>query len=343
MSAKPRIRFSVIGLNHYHVYMQIDSLLKGGGELVSCWAKEPELRAVFKEKYPDAKLASSEKEVLEDETIQLVTGAGIPNERAPIGIRVMQHGKDYLVDKAGFTDLGQLAEARKVQKETKRIYSVYYVERLESASTIHAAELARKGAIGKVVQTIGLGPHQLNAPKRPDWFFRKAQYGGILTDIASHQADQFLYLTGSTKAEVKYARVANNAHPEFPELEDFGEANFLGDGGSGYIRVDWYTPDGLKTWGDGRLIVLGTEGYIEVRKYADIAHRPGEDHLIVVDKKETRYVNCQGMPLPFGEQLVFDVVNRTETANDQELCFLASELALKAQAMAEGHGNSKKS
>jgi predicted dehydrogenase len=342
MPAKPRVRFSVIGLNHYHVYMQIETLLAAGGELVSCWAKEPELRAAFSEKYPDAKLASSEKEVLEDESIPLVTGAGIPNERAPIGIRVMEHGKDYLVDKAGFTDLNQLAEVRSVQKKTKSIYSVYYAERLESASTIHAAELVRKGAIGKVVQTIGLGPHQLNAPKRPDWFFRKAQYGGILTDIASHQADQFLYLTGSTSAEVMYARVANNAHPEHPELEDFGEANFLGNGGSGYIRVDWYTPDGLKTWGDGRLIVLGTEGYIEVRKYVDIAHRSGEDHLILVDKKDTRYINCQGMPLPFGTQLLHDVVERSETANGQELCFLASELALKAQAMAEQFDRDKR-
>jgi predicted dehydrogenase len=226
---------------------------------------------------------------------------------------------------------------RAVQKETGRIYSVFYVERLENAATVHAAELVKKGAIGKVVQTIGLGPHRLNAPTRPEWFFRKAQYGGILTDIASHQADQFLYITGSRSAEVVHASVANNAHPEHPELEDFGEALFKGDGGSGYMRVDWYTPDGLNTWGDGRLIILGTEGYIEARKYCDVAHRPGENHLILVDKKETRYINCQGMSTPFGSQFVQDVLDRTETAMSQDLCFLASELALTAQAKAEAN------
>jgi predicted dehydrogenase len=308
--------------------------MQAGAKLVSFFAKEPELCAQFVEKFPDVPKARSEEEILENTSIQLVTGASIPNERAPLGIRVMQHGKDYLVDKAGFTDLDQLAEARAIQRDTGRIYSVFYVERLENAATIHAASLVQAGAIGKVVQTIGLGPHRLNAPTRPDWFFRKAQYGGILTDIASHQADQFLYITGSRSAEVAHAEVANHAHPEYPELEDFGEVLFKGDKGNGYVRVDWYTPDGLNTWGDGRLIVLGTEGYIEVRKYCDVAGRSGEDHLIIVDQKETRYINCQGMPAPHGDQLVRDIVDRTETAMSQEHCFLASELALTAQAKA---------
>jgi predicted dehydrogenase len=210
-----------------------------------------------------------------------------------------------------------------------------YSERLENRATVRAAELVRAGAIGRVVQTVGLGPHRMNVKQRPAWFFERARYGGILCDIASHQADQFLFFTGSKRAEVAFAQIGNLHHPEYPEFEDFGDLVLRGDGGTGYIRVDWFTPDGLSTWGDGRLTILGTEGFIEVRKNVDIAGRPGESHLFLVDHKETRYIDCSEQKLPYGEQLVDDVLNRTETAMSQEHCFLAMELVLSAQKNAQ--------
>jgi predicted dehydrogenase len=330
----PKIRFGVIGLNHGHINGQTTAVIRGGGELVSVYAKEPDLLAQFTKRFPQAKVAKSEAEILEDKGIQLVVSASIPNERAPLGVRVMQHGKDFMVDKPGITTLEQLAEARRVQAETKRIYSIMYSERLENRATVKAGELVQAGAIGRVLQTIGLGPHRLNAKTRPAWFFERERYGGILCDIASHQADQFLFFTGSTRADVVAAQVGNLAHPQWPGLEDFGDMMVRGDGGTGYIRVDWFTPDGLATWGDGRLTILGTEGFIEIRKNIDIAGRPGGSHLFLTDQKSTRYIDCTDQPLPYGEQLVNDVVNRTETAMPQAHCFLATELVLKAQKAA---------
>ncbi len=330
-----KIRFAVIGVNHGHINSQTSAVLGGGGELVSIYAKEPDLAAAFVKRFPQARLARSEQEILEDATIQLVVSAAIPDERAPLGIRVMQHGKDYMADKPGITTLAQLAEVRRVQAETKRIYSISYSERFENRATVKAAELVKAGAIGRVVQTIGLGPHRMTAPSRPAWFFDKARYGGILCDIGSHQADQFLYFTGSTTAEVVSAQVGNVHNQQYPAFEDFGDTTVRGNGGTGYIRVDWFTPDGLATWGDGRLTVLGTDGYIEVRKNIDIAGRSGGSHLFLVDQKETRYIDPSTVPLPYGEQLVNDVVNRTETAMSQAHCFLATELILKAQAQAQ--------
>jgi predicted dehydrogenase len=330
----PKIKFSVIGLNHGHINGQTRAVLRGGGELVSFFAKEPELIEGFSKNFPQAKLARSEQEILEDKSIQLIVSASIPNERAPLGIRVMKHGKDFMVDKPGITGLEQLAEVRRVQEQTHRIYSIMYSERLENAATIKAGELVKAGAIGKVVQTIGMGPHRTNLKTRPGWFFERQRYGGIICDIASHQFDQFLFFTGSTKAEVIASQVGNLNHPQYPGLEDFGDATLHGNQGSGYIRVDWFTPDGLGTWGDGRLTILGTDGYIEIRKNIDIAGRPGGNHLFLVDQKSTQYIDCKNVPLPYGEQLVNDIVNRTETAMSQTHCFLATELALKAQAQA---------
>jgi predicted dehydrogenase len=329
-----RIKFSVIGLNHPHINSQTDAVVRGGGELIAVYAKEPDLAAAFVKRFPQAKSAASEREILESD-VQLVLSAAIPDERAPLGIRVMQHGKDYMSDKPGVTSLEQLAEVRRVQARTGRIYSIMYSERLENRATVKAGELVKAGAIGRVVQTVGLGPHRMTLNTRPDWFFDKARYGGILCDIAAHQADQFLFFTGSTQADVVAAQVGNVHHPQYPKFEDFGDMLVKGDGGTGYVRVDWFTPDGLASWGDGRLTILGTDGFIEIRKNVDIGGRPGGDHLFLVDQKETRYIDCREGALPYGAQLVSDVLNRTETAMPQAHCFLATELVLKAQKQAQ--------
>jgi predicted dehydrogenase len=334
-TVEPRIKFSVININHNHIYGMVDAVTRGGGQLVSFYAKEPDLVAAFSKRYPNAKLANSKNEILEDKSTQLILSSGIPVERAPLGIEVMKHGKDYLVDKPGITSLKQLKEARAVQKETKRIYSIMFSERLENRATVKAGELVKAGAIGKVIQTIGMGPHRMNTTVRPEWFFDRKYFGGIITDIGSHQFDQFLFFTGSTKAEIVASQIANVNHPQYPEFEDFGDVMIKGDGGTGYIRVDWFTPDGLKSWGDGRLTILGTEGYIEIRKNIDITKRDEGNNLYLVNQKETVFIDCSKEPLPFGELFVNDVVNRTETAMPQEHCFLATEMALKAQKMAQ--------
>lgn len=329
--ADPRIRFSVININHNHIYGMVDAVTRGGGQLVSFYAKEANLVAEFSKRYPQAKLAASQQEILEDNSIQLIMSSGIPVERAPLGIEVMQHGKDYLVDKPGITQLKQLAAVKKVQQATGRIYSIMYSERFENKATVKAGELVKQGAIGQVIQTIGLGPHRMNIPSRPEWFFDKQYYGGIITDIGSHQFDQFLFFTGSTEASIVASQTGNVHYPQYPQFEDFGDVMIKGNKGMGYIRVDWFTPDGLKSWGDGRLTILGTEGYIEVRKNIDIAGPDGGNHLYLVNQKETRFIDCNKEPLPFGQQLVDDILNRTETAMPQAHCFLATELALLAQ------------
>ena len=333
--ADPRIRFSVININHNHIYGMVDAVTRGGGQLVSFYAKEANLVAEFGKRYPQAKLAGSQQEILEDNSIQLIMSSGIPVERAPLGIEVMKHGKDYLVDKPGITQLKQLAAVKKVQQATGRIYSIMYSERFENKATVKAGELIQQGAIGKVIQTIGLGPHRMNIPSRPEWFFDKQYYGGIITDIGSHQFDQFLFFTGTTEASIVASQIGNVNHPQYPQFEDFGDVMIKGNKGTGYIRVDWFTPDGLKSWGDGRLTILGTEGFIEIRKNVDIAGPDGGNHLYLVNQKETRFIDCNKEPLPFGKQLVDDILNRTETAMPQAHCFLATELALLAQKNAQ--------
>ena len=334
MTDRPPLRFAVIGVDHPHLFGQVSTLLAAGGELVAFHVAEPAQAEGFARMYPQAKRARDEREILEDVSIQVVTSASIPSERAPLGVRVLLHGKDFLVDKPGMTTLAQLAEVRRVQRETGRIYSVFFSERFESRATERASKLVAAGAIGRVVQTIGLGPHRASLAHRPKWFFERGRYGGVLCDIASHQVDQFLHFTGAYDAEVVASTVANWAHPEHPGFEDFGELHLRGNAATGTVRVDWYTPDALPTWGDGRLFVLGTEGYLEVRKYCDLGGAPGADHLFLVERGELRRFDCRDDELPFGAAFVADVRDRTGTAMTQAHCFRACELVLQAQARA---------
>ena len=336
-SRPARIRFAVIGLNHGHINNQVQTALRGGGQLASFYAKEPDLAAAFAKRYPDAKLARSEQEILEDPTIHLILSAAVPNERAPLGVKAMEHGKDFMVDKPAATTTEQLAEVRRVQAQTKRIFSVL-IGRHESRSINKAGELVQAGAIGKVIQTAALAPHKMTPDTRPAWFFKRDQYGGIICDLASHNFDAYLYLTGTTRAEIVASQVGNVKHPQYPELEDFGDVMLSGDGGAGYIRVDWFTPAGLSTFGDGRLTIIGSEGYIELRETVDIVGRPGGDHLFLVDQKGAKYVDCSDVPLPYGGRLVDDVLNRTTTADSQSRTFLTMELALEAQKRARRLG-----
>ena len=328
--SRHKIRFGVIGLDHGHIYSMTDAMIRGGGIPIAFFAADPAQVATFRKRYPGVTLARSEDEILEDKGLQLIVAAPVPDLRAPLGIRAMRAGKDYLGDKPAITSLQQLADVRRAVKETGRKFAIMYSERLEVRAAVHAGDLVRQGAIGKVIQTINIAPHRVGNG-RPDWFWDKARYGGILTDIGSHQADQFLFYTGSKKAQVVAAQTGNLAWPQRPDFEDFGDMMVTGDGGTGYIRVDWYTPDGLATWGDGRLFILGTDGYIELRKYIDPTGRPGGNHLIIADRKSTRYIDCSKVYLPFGSQFVSDVVERTSNAQDQDQALLAAELVLTAQ------------
>lgn len=328
--------FSVTGLDHGHINGMTNGLIEAGAEIKYVYDRDEKKVADFIKAYPAAIVAQSLDQILEDEDTKLVAAAAIPNERCDLGLRVMDSGKDYFTDKTPFTTLEQVEQARQKAKETGKKYMVYFSERLHVESSVYAGELIRQGAIGRVLQVIGMGPHRLNAPSRPDWFFKKEQYGGILCDIASHQIEQFLFFSGATDATVVKSQIANYNHPQYPEFEDFGDAMLVGNNGAtNYFRVDWFTPDSLSTWGDGRCFILGTDGYIEIRKYVDVATDHGSDNIYLVNKDGEQYINVHGkVGFPFFGEFILDCINRTEIAMTQEHAFKAGELCVKTQNFA---------
>ena len=331
------MKFSVVGIQHPHIYGMTSELLAHGAELVSAYDSDKTALDAFVKKYRGVKAARCEEEILEDKNVRLVAGAAVTSERADIGIRTMNAGKDYFTDKGPFTSFEQLERVKQTVKQTGKKYMVCYSERLQNSSAEMAGMMIKRGDIGKVVQVVSMGPHRLNAKSRPEWFWQKEKFGGILDDICSHQFEQFLYFTGADKASVVSARVENFAHPEYPEFEDFGEASLVADNGaSGYVKVDWFTPDGLDTWGDGRAFVIGTDGYIELRKTIDICGRPGANHLFVTtNKQKTTYVDANSFGHPFFDAFIKDCQERTENAMTQEHVWESARLTLEAQQKAD--------
>ncbi|RJT23092.1 Gfo/Idh/MocA family protein [Buttiauxella izardii] len=328
--------FAAAALDHGHIYGMCNGLIEAGATLKWVYDPDPQKIEQFLKQYPQAKVAPSLDAILQDESVKLVAGAAIPDERCALGLKVMDAGKDYFTDKAPLTTLEQLAAAKAKVTATGRKYAVYYSERLHVESAVFAAQLVRDGAIGQVIQTLGMGPHR-EGTGRPDWFYYKKRFGGILCDIGSHQIEQFLYYTGNSEAHVVAAQTNNFAHPQYPEFEDFGDAMLKGENGaSGYFRCDWFTPTGLSSWGDGRLTLLGTDGYIEIRKYVDIT-RGEQDVVYLVNKEgEFRYPVAGKVGFPFFGELILDCLNRTENAMTQAHAFKAAELCVRAQMLANG-------
>jgi predicted dehydrogenase len=335
----PPLRFAAVGLDHRHIYDQVQSLLDVGADCAGYWTQgTPKTLEGFAKRFPHIPRVDDRRRFYDDPSIQLITCAAIPCDRAFHAVEAMRAGKDFMSDKPGVTTFEHLDAVRTVQRDTKRIWTVNFTERFEVRAVTRALELVRDGAIGDVVQTVGLGPHRENRGLRDPWFYDKAKYGGILVDIASHQIDQFLMFANATDAAITLARAANVAHPSDPHFEDFGEIALAAGKASGYIRVDWFTPDGLPTWGDGRLFVYGTRGSIELRKYVDVAGRAGKDHLFLVDGKGTTHIDCSDAGLPYYADLIRDIAERTETAMPQAHTYKVCELALKAQSLADRAG-----
>lgn len=341
--SKP-LTFAALGIDHRHIFGMAGNMQDAGAKFAGWWTGispgtadgVPDTQEGFRKRFPH--VTKTHKEVLlADPSIDLVLISAIPSDRAALAIEAMEAGKDVMVDKPGCTTLEQLEAIKACVERTGRIWSVDFSERFEVPAVTKAAELVQAGAIGKVIQTLGMGPHRLNRPTRPVWFFDRKSYGGILTDIASHQIDQFLYFTGSTDAQITLAQVGNYANPQSPGLQDFGEIALKSGSAHGYIRVDWYTPDGLPTWGDGRLTILGTEGTIELRKYVDVGGTEGTDHLILTNGTRCLKIQCEDAGMPYFSRLAHDIENRTETAMPQAHAFKVMELGIKAQMMAEGH------
>lgn len=329
--------FAAMALDHGHIYGQCNGLVEAGAELRYVYDPDPAKIEAFRATYPKVRPLGSEAELLEKSEVKLIAAAAVPSERGPLGLRVMDAGKDYFTDKTPFTQMAQLEAARRKVAATGRKYMVYFSERLHVECAVFAGQLIEEDAIGRVVSVTGFGPHRLNAPTRPAWFFDKGKYGGILCDIGSHQFEQFLAYSGAKEARVVSASVGNFNNPDFPGLEDFGEASLAADNGAtNYIRVDWLTPSGLRTWGDGRTFILGTKGYVELRKYTNIATETTGDHLFLVNDKGERHLRLNGkVGFPFFGKLVLDCLNRTENAMTQEHAFKAAELCLRAQEVAE--------
>lgn len=330
------LKLGVLGIDHGHIFNMLQNMLLHGCWCEQWWSDGPAVtEEEFQRRFPELERIDDRRRILDDPTIDMVLISAVPEDRADFAIEAMRAGKDVMVDKPGCTTLEQLERLKACVAETGRIWSVNFSERFEVPAVVKADELVSAGAIGTVKQTLGVGPHQQGLSQRPAWYFKRQRFGGILCDIGSHQIDQFLHFTGSSDVQISHALVENTTRPEHPEFQDYGEVVLTGDRGHGYIRVDWFTPDALGVWGDGRLTILGDQGYIELRKYIDIGHKNGANQLYLVNNDKVEHIDCSDIPLTYSPSIINDVRERTESAVSQKHTFRVMEIAIEAQRLAE--------
>jgi predicted dehydrogenase len=327
-------RFAAIGLDHRHVYDMTEGLLAAGGDCVgyNSDTTDPRVLAGFRKRFPHVPEATRER-LLDDPSIDFIVLSAVPSDRAALAIEAMRRGKDVMSDKPGVTTHDQLEAVRRAVLDTGRLWSVC-VGRVASPAIQEAVRVVRSGELGRLVQVVSLAPHRLNRALRPSWFFDRPAYGGIINDIGVHSIDQFLALANVAEAEIESSTIG--AFGTAPEgFEDFAEMTLSTPSVRGYCRVDWFTPDGLPTWGDGRLFLVGTEGTLELRKNLDIEGREGSNHMFVACRERTRHIDCSALPVTYFRDFVAAVRTRDFAALPQEPVFTVCRMALDAQANAK--------
>ncbi len=327
------VRFAAIGLDHRHIYDLTQGLLDAGAACAGYNpdTSDPRVLAGFQKRFPHVPAAETAR-LLDDPTIDFVVIAAVPRDRAQLAIAAIQRGKDVMVDKPGVTTAQQLEAVQRAVAETGRCWSVA-LGRLASPAQQEALRIVRSGELGRVVHTTSLAPHRLNRALRPAWFFDAPAYGGVINDIGVHSIDQFLAFADATDAEIEHSAVgAFGTEPD--GFEDFAELVLATPAVRGYVRLDWFTPDGLPSWGDGRFFIVGTEGTLELRKNLDIEGRAGSDHMFIANRNATRYVDCSALPVTYYRDFVAGVARRDHNVMPQQQVFTVCRLALQAQARA---------
>ncbi len=333
------MRFAVIGLSHAHIFSMTESILGVPG--VACGGFCPEDTPVgvgFAGRFADLPRRSRD-DLLGDPAIDLVLCADVNGLRGSVLVAALEAGKHVFVDKPPVTTLEQLDAVQRAAEASGKLFFVYFGERLENPLPIKARQLVREGRIGRTVNYIGLGPHKLSIEHRPAWMFDPELYGGILNDIAVHQVELFRWLTGERVARFR-SRVGNFATPQHPTFQDFGDTWFEGEGGTaGYVRVDWFTPDALPTWGDIRQMLVGSEGTLELRNNINIGSADPKPVLLLATRGSVpEAVDVADVDVGWAAQLVADVRDGVNRLMPHEETFAALRTVLSMQQQAERAG-----
>lgn len=336
MSSQSSLSIAAIGMAHEHIYGQVRMLVAQGARLVGCYDADPEPCRKLLAEYPQAKIAQTEEELLNDPAVEVIVTAAVPSERANIGLRALAQGKHVFTDKPGIINQAQLSALKEATRNSGKKYLIYYQMR-RAPLVWEMVRRIRSGDIGKVVQVMSVCPHRCGADARPDWFFDLARSGSILMDIGVHHLDLHLLFTGQARGNLRYARMDCVRFTEYEGFYDYGEALFEYAGGSitGSFRLDWLSPDGLNAHGDGRFLVLGSEGYLDYRPSVELAGRVGKGHLFVVNQRESLALSPADVaPTTFSADLYQDFVDGGEKSMIQESIFNTAEMLLEAESEA---------
>jgi predicted dehydrogenase len=319
------MRLVIAGLRHPHIETIIDEArLRPDVTLVAVAEPDEAIRAQAHERLGVPLFADHRQLLAQVEADVLGIGA-INADRAEIAIDALHAGLHVIADKPLCTSLEQLDRLETAYAQADSHLSVALEKRFYPV-TLAAERVLADGELGEVAVVTASAPHKLTRARRPAWMFDRSRYGGILNDLAVHDLDLFLHVTGALGGQVT-AFTGNKANPDRPDFDDYGLAVLRTDDGTlGSFEVTWLSPEAADYHGDYRLRLTGTEGT------ADLRWREG---VLTV---ATHHRPPREVELPAGlrpAQNFFDaLVGGTEPAVTAAASFAATRLALLAERSA---------
>ncbi len=332
------MKFAVIGINHGHIYGQVEGLLTvPGSQCAGVAVDQPHLLEEFSRRFPQIPIRTRES-ILNDATVDLIASASINSDRGPLAVEVLSRGKHFFVDKPPLTDLAQLEPLRRAIATSGKLFFVYYSERLSNPFDQQAKTIYQQGGIGELVHLMGLGPHKLNADIRPDWIWNPRQYGGVINDLLSHQVDWFCWFTDQ-KIRQFSSRLGQFGAAAGREFDDFGDVMVTAENGiTGYFRADWFTPEKSPVWGDVRGLIVGTRGTIEIRRIINLGAvdtpASGPCMILTNDQSGPTRIPAGNQPLAWPQHIASSLRTGKNQLNDPEMVLHVIETTLRMQCQA---------
>ncbi|WP_410790172.1 Gfo/Idh/MocA family protein [Kribbella sp. C-35] len=265
----------------------------------------------------DAKVFTDHQQMLREVEPEVVMVAGIYGDRGQVVVDALNAGCHVIADKPLCTTLEDLDAIAEAADRTGRHVTLLLEKRYYPVTLAALGIADRLGTIHGVTSS---GPHKLNRPTRPAWFFERARYGGLLNDLAVHDIDAALLFTGLTSGIVSGSIVDSS----------YGVATLSGPGAVITAGVDWMNPAGSPVHGDYRMKLVGTEGTAELLW--------ARNRLVLT----TTDLAPHDVPLPAGHRPAELVLKALAAGNEPDITtergLLATRLALLAQRSAENGG-----
>ena len=246
----------ILGIDHGHYRKIIDAAEKRNDIKLTAIAQETDDSGSETAQKYNVKHYDSYLKCLDEEQPDIVGIAMFNGARGKWVIECMRRNITVIADKPICTELSELKEIKRIQKQNKTPLSMMLTCRCDP-NYIAIKEQISKGTIGNILAIDTVRYYALNRSARPSWMFNKKTYGGPGIDILLHDYDLARWMTGIKWNDLKMCELKSDQYSE-QDFEDMAFINSVDRNRFINLKMFWHSP--RSHW--NRFTVYGTKGVI---------------------------------------------------------------------------------